>query len=253
MGLSRLILNAEQDKSDLEKLWYPLSSDPRQRNLNDETYKTAINFLLPNFLLVETQNKQHWSKRDLVNPNNIYQASLRLGVRYEDTVFAYVQLGVLSDSDGKKLMKAGLSDIKRVLIEGYEIDNIDNIDVWCISHQDEGSLIHASSNDLFVMKLKQNCSAGYLWNFDALKEAGFAVLKDWTEVSGSQEIGRPSRRRLIAKPDLTADGDYVVEQSCPWRRTSTKTKKMAISYRRRPKLKEGLYFSEFQQRADLDA
>ena len=249
---SRLILNAVQDNTDVDKLWYPLSMDRQLRDQNEETYKSAINFLLPNFLLADVQNKQRWSNRDLENPKNIYQASLRLGARYEDTVFAYRSIGALSDSAREKLLNANLRDIKRELLEGYdEFDSIDNADVWCISRKDEGSLIHANPNDLFVMNLKQSCSAGYLWNFDALEEAGFVLLKDWTEVSHTRVVGRPSRRRLIAMPAQSASGDYVIEQSCPWPRITTETTKRVISYRRQRQLKEGLYLAKLQQEADL--
>lgn len=253
MGLSRLILNAEQDKSDEDKLWYPLSMDRQLRDQNEETYKSAINFLLPNFLLADVQNKQRWSNRDLEKPKNIYQASLRLGASYEDTVFAYRSIGVLSDSAGEKLLNANLPDIKRELLEGYdEFDSIGDSEVWRISRKDEGSLIHASPNDLFVMNLKQSCSAGYMWNFDVLEEAGFVLLKDWTEVSRPRKIGCPSHRRLIAMPAQSSSGDYVIGQLRPWLGKSSETSKMAISYRRQPQLKEGLYMAELQQEADLE-
>lgn len=252
MVLSRLILKAEQDESDADKLWYPLSVDRQLREENEESYKSAINFLLPNFLLADMQNKQRWSNRDLENPKNIYQASLRLGASYEDTVFAYQSIGVLSDSASETLLNANLRDINRELLEGYdEFDSIDNADVWCISRKDEGSLIQANPNDLFVMNLKQSCSAGYMWNFDALEEAGFVLLKDWTEVSNTLKVGCPSRRRLIAMPAQSASGDYVIGQLRPWLGISSQTSKMAISYRRLPQLKEGLYLPELQREADV--
>ena len=252
MVMSRLILDTEQDKSDVDKLWYPLSVDRPRSDQNEETYKSAINFLLPSFLLADIQNKQRWSNRDLENPKNIYQASLRLGASYEYTVFAYRSSAALSDSASEKLLNANLRDIKRELLEGYdEFDSIDDTEVWCLSKRDQGSLIHAKPNDLFVMNLKQSCSAGYLWNFDALEEAGFVLLKDWTEVSHTRVVGRPSRRRLIAMPAQRASGDYVLEQSCPWPRISTKTTKRVISYRRQQPLKAGLYLAELRQGGDL--
>ena len=252
MVLSRLVLNAEQDKSDVEKLWSTISVDRQLRDQNEESYKTAISFLLPNFLLADMQNKQRWSNRDLESPKNIYQASLRLGASYEDTVLAYRILGALSDSASEKLLNANLRDIKRELLEGYdELDSIDDTEVWCLSKRDQGSLIRANPNDLFVMNLKQSCSAGYLWNFDALEEAGFVLLKDWTEVSHTRVVGRPSRRRLIAMPAQSASGDYVIGQLRPWLGISSQTSKMAISYRRQRQLKEGLYLAEPRREADL--
>ena len=252
MALSRLIVYTEQHKSDADKLWYPLSLDRQLRDQNDEMYKLAINILLPSFLLADMRNKQRWSNRDLENPKNIYQASLRLGASYEDTVFAYRNLGVLSHSASENLLNASLRDIKRELLEGYdELDSIDDTEVWCLSKRDQGSLIHAKPNDLFVMNLKQSCSAGYMWNFDALEEAGFVLLKDWTEVSHTRVVGRPSRRRLITVPAQSASGDYVIGQLRPWLGISSQTSKMAISYRRQRQLKEGLYLAEPRREADL--
>lgn len=250
--LSELILYAQNETvPEIEKLWFPLVSDSMLKSRTEKVYELAINFLLPNFLLADLQKKQKWSNRDLCDPINIYQAAIRLGASFDDTVNAFHQLGILSEYDGTKLLKTNVMEIKRTLLEGYDIDDLNGIDVWCLSHQDEGSVLQANPNDLFIIKLKQNCSAGYLWKFDALKEAGFAMLKDWTEISDSREVGFPSVRKLIAKPSHTASGFYEIEESCPWQRIPQQSNKLAFSYQRLQQLKEGLYSSESPQHTDL--
>ena len=246
--LSQLILYAQKEiLTEVEKLWFPLVSDSVLKSSKEKVYELAIKLLLPNFLLADLQNKQKWNNSDLSNPINIYQASLRLGASYKDTVNAFRQLGVLSEFASAKLLKTKLIDIKRSLLDGYYLENLSGTDVWCLSHQDEGSVLQANPNDLFIIKLKQNCSAGYLWQFDNLKEAGFAMLKDWTEVSNTREVGLPSVRKLIAKPAQTASGFYEMEELCPWQRMPQQSIKMSFSYHRLQQLKAGHYSTELPQ------
>ena len=243
--LSALLVNAKNENLPVaEKHWYPLMSNRELKSRNDKVYELAINLLLPNFLIADLQNKQKWNNRDLNDPINIYQLALRLGASYEDTVNALRNLKILSDSDRKKMLKTNLIDIKRTLLEGNEVDNLVQIDVWCLSHQDEGTIVRARPNDLFVFKLTQNCSAGYLWQFDTLKEAGFAMLRDWTKASDSREVGLSSLRKLIAKPNQTVSGYYEIEESCPWERIPQYSNTMAFSYEQLKHLKEGLFRSD---------
>lgn len=95
-ALSQLILYAKKEiLPEVEKFWFPLVSDSMLKSHKEKVYELAIKLLLPNFLLADLQNKQKWSNSDVSNPINIYQASLRLGASYKDTVNAFRQLGVL--------------------------------------------------------------------------------------------------------------------------------------------------------------
>ena len=79
----------------------------------------------------------------MVNPINIYQASLRLEASYHATVCAYQRLGCITSSESRKLLNVCTSDIKRELLEDCQIKEIDNVEVWRVSEDEVGTTIRA--------------------------------------------------------------------------------------------------------------
>ena len=77
--------------------------------------------------------------------------------------------------------------IKRALLDGYEPPDW-RADVWLLSDHDEGVLIEGGRNDLFVVRLRENSGAGYLWDFEELKTAGFALVADDQEVENPESV-----------------------------------------------------------------
>ena len=208
---------------------------------NPEIYRTALDMILPDYLLAYLPTKQQWTNEGIQNPVNLYQASLRLGVSYQATVCAFQRLGCFNFSEGRRLLKVPLTDTKRALLEGFKIENLENIDVWCLSEKEEETTIRANSCDLVVLKLQQNGSAGYRWNVRPLENAGFAILYDRTRIVDFEIVGTPSLRTIISRPPDLKSAEVTLEETCSWQRTVPRSNVMKIKYRNSDKLKEGLY------------
>ncbi|TJV85719.1 MAG: hypothetical protein E5X84_32000, partial [Mesorhizobium sp.] len=71
-------------------------------------------------------------------------------------------------------------------------------------------------NDLFVVRLRENSSAGYLWDFDALTSAGFALVADDQEVDNPDLVGGVLTRRVTARSSQRAHGEVTLQESRPW-------------------------------------
>lgn len=242
-ALTALMMSLQSDGSESSRFLDIIVSERYLREINKESYKIVLNLLLPDFLIASLQSRFEWSNEDLVNPTNLYQASLRLGASYQSTVMAYNRLGCISRSDCRKLMEIDVLDIKADILTDYRPKNLENIDVWRLSEREAGTLVQASSNDLFVIELKEYRSTGYRWDFESLKNLGFIILNDEVTSEGSRKIGAPCYRTLIVDPSNSSIGDYVIEESCPWQRIPTQTRKMTIKYRQTPRPKDGLYLS----------
>ena len=239
-ALSILLYAAGKEESQNFRSLYKLLAESLPRSPDDQNFVSVLDLLLPNFLLASLQVRQKWSNRDLEDPVNIYQASLRLGASYQATVYAYERMGCYSASDSRKLLKIKLSDIKRILLEDHNPENLDDIDVWCLSEDKEEYAIQANRNDLFVLRLQEKGSAGYAWDFEALEEKGFAILEDKTEIVDWKRIGTPSLRKVIAKPPNAETGEVMLEETCPFPREITRSNFMHISYTRQAEHREGI-------------
>lgn len=246
-ALTALMMSLQSECSESSRFLDTIVSERYLREINKESYKIVLNLLLPDFLIASLQSRFKWSNEDLVNPTNLYQASLRLGASYQSTVMAYNRLGCISNSDCRKLMEIDVLDIKTDILTDYRPKNLENIDVWRLSEREEGTLVQASSNDLFVIELKEYRSTGYRWDFESLKNTGFVILNDEVRSAGSRKIGAPCYRTLIVDPSNSSNGDYEIEESCPWQRIPTQTRKMTIKYRQTPQPKDGLYLSGTRQ------
>jgi hypothetical protein len=105
--------------------------------------------------------------------------------------------------------------IKRHLLGGYEPPDWRS-DVWLLTDRDEGILIEGGRNDLFVMRLLENSGAGYLWSFDQLKAAGFAVVADDQESDNPGLVGGILTRKVTARSGHRVQGEVTLRESRPW-------------------------------------
>lgn len=245
-ALSLLLVTPNPNSANIRRAMFSLESASNLRKRKSEIFELAIKMLLPNFLLAELQKKQRWTNKDLLDPVNIYQASLRLGASYESTVHAFSLLGCLSKVESQQLLENDLIDIKKRILKDCPSAQLDSIDVWSLSQWEEGAVLHAKPDDLFVIRMRENGAAGYQWNIETLQDVGFAIVKDVSTTEDTDQIGASSLRTVVAKPARAKDDDYLLEESCSWRRIPTNIKKMTFKYRRLLPLNEGLLSSEVQ-------
>src|ERR1700733_1717919 len=140
--------------------------DPLEAAAN--SFATA--FLLPKWLLISQAARHHWTRRDLSRPVVVYQVSLRVGASYQATCLALFRHGLIDDGTFGTLRNVEVKSLKRELLDGYELENW-YPDVWVLTESDEGSTIEGDARDAFVVRLRENSGAGYLWNVEDLKNA----------------------------------------------------------------------------------
>ena len=68
----------------------------------------------------------------------------------------------------------------------------------------------------FVVRLREMSGAGYLWNLEQVKKAGYQVLADATEIPLSEGIGGEVERVITARPANDHPGRFSTLQNRPW-------------------------------------
>lgn len=177
----------------------------------------ASYFLVPDWLIATLMQRQEWTPQRLQDPSTVYQMALRIGASYRATLYALVRNKVIGTGTRQQLVKAQPATIKRALVPDHSIDSTQDTDVWHLTERDEGTVIEAGRNDLFLVKLREDSNAGYLWNFNDLERAGFAILKDGREQLAAGVIGAPTIRHVLARAgNATAHGVYTLWERRPW-------------------------------------
>ncbi len=225
----------------------PLESLDRGVPLQErEADAFASYFLLPQFALAKLQKQQEWSQDDYDNPHTIYQASLRFGASYSATAFAYQREKVISRNQCEKLLSVRPKALKEELVGHFSVPNWSNRDVWRLSEHDEGTLVEAGRDDLFLLKLTEHNHSGYLWTFDELEREGFVILQDEKKAKFPGRVGGPRRRFVLGEASNLRDGDYAIQESRPWDKASG-SQSLNLRYRRVPGRKDGLFEDQIRQ------
>lgn len=177
----------------------------------------ASYFLVPDWLITTLMQRQNWSPQHFQDPGTVYQLALRLGASYRATLFALARNKVIGSGVRAQLARAKPASIKRNLVPDHPLNSTQDIDVWQLTERDEGTIIEAGRDDLFVLKLHEDSGAGYLWNFEELEEAGFAILKDGREKLAEDTVGAPTVRHILAQASQSpAQGVYTAWERRPW-------------------------------------
>lgn len=200
----------------------------------------ASHFLLPRTLIFKLHNQQDWGDPDYENPQTAYQASLRFGASYAATLLALEREDLISNSLRRRLEKVQPRELKAALVDGFGVANWVNRDVWRLTEKDEGAIVEANRNDLFLLKLTEHKSAGYLWTFDQLADAGFVVLKDEAEALSSGRIGGSTRRYVLGDPQQLPEGSYTIREARPWD-AEDDPRSLTFHYRHSRSTEDGVY------------
>lgn len=197
---------------------YPFGSrsyDPREAAAD----AFAASFLVPRWLLEIHAARHHWNAQAMHDPLNVYQLSLRLGASFDATCRSLKRHEIIDAHATAELLKVRPKKIKRHLLEGHQPENW-YPDVWILTEADSSTRIQGGPNDIFVLKLRENSGAGYLWNLEQLEAAGFAIVADTRRVPDhSQQIGGIVERILTAKlnePDQGSSGRISLNETRPW-------------------------------------
>jgi predicted secreted protein len=175
----------------------------------------AASFLIPRWLVHWHMAQQGWTVDYLRRPEVVYQLSLRLGASYEATSWTLVRHRQLPAALASMLQRTQPRDLKVALLDDYRPENYRG-DVWLLTERDAGTRIDGSRNDLFVLRLKENSGAGYLWNIDQLKASGFAIVRDGREAIDGEGVGGPVIRRVTAEAGEGGRGSLHLDERRPW-------------------------------------
>jgi hypothetical protein len=193
----------------------PFSQTPGVGRQEREADAFASMFLAPSWLLALIVERQHWPSDALADPVTAYQVSLRLGTSYAATCYVLERHKTINRTQREHLLSFEPKAIKSSLLHGYEPPDWHS-DVWLLTDRDEGAFIEGGRHDLFVVRLRENSGAGYLWSFDELKAAGFALVADDQESEGPECVGGILTRRVTARSNTRTRGEVTLQESRPW-------------------------------------
>lgn len=171
----------------------------------------ASELLAPKSLIKQASVAQGWRRTDLSTPDVVYQLGLRLGISYEAACWALVGQELVSTQEGAALRDVAPKQLKTSLTDGP----LENpwADVWRLSARDSGAVIEASRDDVFVLALVENPSAGYLWTL-AEPAHNVTILND--ENKQGDRYGGGVSRRLTLKFNEGGAQQLTFRHMRPW-------------------------------------
>ena len=88
-----------------------------------------------------------------------------------------------------------------------------------MTERDADTVIYGEPDDIFVVRLKEHSGAGYLWNLDQVKTAGFGVVSDDRVIPRADDgVGGAIERVLTAKSETAIRGKLEFVEARPWDR-----------------------------------
>ena len=193
-------------------------SASQQMTLEENQVSTFANeFMVPDWLISTWFTRYDWDKQKLLNPRVLYQLSLRVGIAYKTLCIALTRpgVGILDKSDASRLISVKPRKIKQQLLQDNGLASI-NGDVWELTSKDEGTLIEGNWSDIFLLKLDEHSSSGYIWNFDQMNESGFAVVRDNRDTENQELVGGVVKRSIVMKSSERQTGELILNESRPW-------------------------------------
>jgi Zn-dependent peptidase ImmA (M78 family) len=175
----------------------------------------ASMFLMPDFLIDSIAEQQRWNHSSVQDPRTVYQMSLRMGVSFEALTRTLVRHNHLEPATSQRLLEVKLRDIKEDLLGTSYRPNDWRCNVWQISEKDENATIIAEPNDLFVVRLREMSGAGYLWDINEVRNAGYQVLSDVTEIPDDGSVGGNVHRVITTRP-VSPSSSLTTSQTRPW-------------------------------------
>lgn len=176
----------------------------------------ASYFLLPPYLIAAQMKTQEWVPAHFSSPEIVYQASLRFGTSYSGTVYALERENVIGIGLRQQLLEVKPQVLKQNLSDGHVLPNSRRSDVWHLTEKDEGAVVEAGRDDLFLLRLQEDTGAGYVWTFDELLKVGFVILKDGREPLVSGQIGASTVRKVLVQAVRPLHETVRMSECRPW-------------------------------------
>ncbi|HLH36152.1 MAG TPA: ImmA/IrrE family metallo-endopeptidase [Alloacidobacterium sp.] len=176
----------------------------------------AAMFLMPETLINAIAEKQKWNEHSIRRPEVVYQMSLRLGVSYEALARTLVRHGILARNESVELLRSPVKSLKQRLLGDSVVPPNWYCNVWDLTENDMGSSLTAEPNDYFVVRLREMAGAGYLWNIDQAREAGFHIISDRRNLAYGIGIGSDVERVFTAQTKMSKSSVFTAIQVRPY-------------------------------------
>jgi len=174
----------------------------------------ASELLAPRKLISRIALGRTWRKPDLNRPATVYQLALRLGISFKATCWALARGGFIDDKSAKDLAEdTKVNEIKTNLIAPHGLSENPWADIWAVTPEDAGSLLECGPDDLFVVAVQDEPSAGFLWELDESAQ-GFEVVFEKTDISES--YGGECSRVLVMKNNAPGHHRLTLKNRRPW-------------------------------------
>lgn len=198
---------------------------PSSRPIEEQAADTFASELLgARPLLLREARKHAWTKAALGDPENIYQLGLRLGLSYQASCWALFNQGVLSWDLASELQNQPLKGVKHDLAP-VELLPSPWSNVWRLGAADSGSYLEAGPEDLFLLRLTEDASAGFLWDL-ADGPAEVQILREERHLS--ERYGSGSQRSLWIRFGTPGVHRLQFLHKRPWEDEAVQTIEVAI-------------------------
>ncbi|MCY4643271.1 MAG: ImmA/IrrE family metallo-endopeptidase [Bacteriovoracales bacterium] len=149
----------------------------------------AHSFLFPRWLYtIQGRGLGIKTKEDAIDPNNVYQLSLRMGASYEATIYGLRSNNIISPHDVTNLKKVKPINLKKKLFRG-EYDPDPRVDVWKMTESDHDRDFDLKEGDYVRLELPSRSPMGYTWGFkDSCFEENLDIIHDFYLISSSKNL-----------------------------------------------------------------
>lgn len=190
----------------------------------------AAEFMAPRWLLAYHATRQGWNGSSVKQPAVVYQLALRIGLSYEATCRSLVNHQLISIEEGRALREVAVKDIKREVVPADYAPDKWYGDVWVLTERDRGARLEGHPDDLFVLKLSEKSTAGYLWDIDALRAEGFEIFTDHGIDLSSGTLGADVMREVTAGGAKNLLGQVSLQQRRPWEKEAAPLAELTLNY-----------------------
>ncbi|MEW8486788.1 MAG: ImmA/IrrE family metallo-endopeptidase [Candidatus Thiodiazotropha sp.] len=173
----------------------------------------ASELLLPRNLLIMQAKRRKWGRKDLEDPDNVYQLSLRTSTSYEATWRALLENRLISPKAAENIGKIEPGKSKARVLQNIQADN-SWADAFKLSKVDTGTRVLASPDDTILIELPEHSSSGYLWTDLGRAGLGIQLLGDGSGYESGNCLGAIGSRKLYFR----GEGPVTIhmEERRPW-------------------------------------
>jgi len=185
----------------------------------------AAHFLMPMRRVMDRIASLGLSKQDLRASDVVYELSLWFGVSYTAMAWHLATLKMVDRSAVDRLLSTRPKQIKQEVLGSDVVIDWHN-DVWSLSADQSGEVVHARVGDALTITLPSHASGGYLWDASELDSGALEILRmeprDAAVRSVTDHGTRPTRvgqsipQRTVVRVKALGEHPIAFTEHRPW-------------------------------------